>query len=362
LAQTDTSIQAAGRWFLHSGIQDPSGGVARYYRSDVRQNARVSTEITGYGVSTLLFLHRRTNEPVYLDAALRAAHFLTRTAWDAGFGTFPFELAVNGERGQVLAYFFDCGIILRGLLGAWRVFEDLEFRDAAITAGRAMLADFCSPHAIHPIVTLPDKRPLAYETRWSSRPGCYQLKAAMAWHELFEATGDPGFLVAYESALEAAMACEQDFLPGDSDRERVMDRLHAYAYFLEGLLPVLDRPECANAFRSGLDRAATYLREIAPAFARSDVYAQLLRARLFAEKLAGAPLDPAAAAYEAEQAAGFQVGSDDPRVAGGVLFGRKNGAPLPFVNPVSTAFCLQALALWNDRQNGVLESSWHLLI
>ena len=56
LSPTDTLIDAAGRWFLQSGIQEASGGVARYYRSDLRKNAPVSTEITGYAVSTLLFL------------------------------------------------------------------------------------------------------------------------------------------------------------------------------------------------------------------------------------------------------------------------------------------------------------------
>jgi hypothetical protein len=34
------------------------------------------------------------------------------------------------------------------------------------------------------------------------------------------------------------------------------------------------------------------------------------------------------------------------------LFGRKRSEDLPFVNPVSTAFCVQALALWDDRGLG----------
>src|ERR1700733_562744 len=150
LSPTDTLIETAGRWFLQSGIQEASGGVARYYRSDLQRNARISTEITGYAVSTLLFFHRRTGDPAYLEAALRAARFLTRCAWDARLGTFPFEL-LNGASGTGFAYFFDCGIIVRGLLSAWRVTEDSEFREAAITAGRAMLADFPGPGGIHPI-------------------------------------------------------------------------------------------------------------------------------------------------------------------------------------------------------------------
>ena len=71
----------------------------------------------------------------------------------------------------------------------------------------------------------------------------------MAWRELFEVTGDREFECGYEAALQAALANDAEFLPADSDQQRVMDRLHAYAYFLEGLLPVLDRPECAAAFR-----------------------------------------------------------------------------------------------------------------
>ena len=347
MAPTESFINAAGRWFLQSGIQDASGGVARYYRSDLGQNAPVSTEITGYAVSTLLFLHQRTAEPAYLEAGLRAARFLTRTAWDARLGTFPFELV--GESGPAFAYFFDCGIIVRGLLDAWRATGDLEFRDAAIAAGRAMLADFPSHDAIHPILALPQKKPLAWEPRWSASPGCYQLKSAMAWQELFEVSGESAFSRGYESALQAALENDPEFLPGDSDPLRVMDRLHPYAYFLEGLLPVLGRPECAAAFRAGVDRAARYLREIAPVFLRSDACAQLLRVRLLAEALGVLPLDQAAASHEAELAASFQIESGDPRLAGGFLFGRKQGEDMPFVNPVSTAFCLQALAIWEDQ-------------
>ncbi len=260
------AIQAAGRWFLHSGIQETSGGVARYYRSDLRQNAPVSTEITGYAVSTLLFLHERTGDSVYLDAGLRAARFLTSVAWDAKLGTFPFEHPVNTGHpvntapGPALAYFFDCGIIVRGLLCAWRATGETEFRDVAIAAGRAMLTDFQAGQAIHPILELPDKRPLAWEPRWSASPGCYQLKSAMAWHGLFEATRVREFQCGYEAALKAALENDRAFLPGDSDPLRIMDRLHAYAYFLEGLLPVLDRPECAQAFRDGVDRTGQLFR------------------------------------------------------------------------------------------------------
>ena len=70
-----------------------------------------------------------------------------------------------------------------------------------------------------------------------------------------------------------------------------MDRLHAYCYFLEGLLPVAERGEVRAALASGLARAAALYREIAPVFERSDVAAQLLRVRLIAHHLGAVPLD-----------------------------------------------------------------------
>jgi hypothetical protein len=359
---TNHLLSAAGRWFLDSGIQEAGGGLARYYRCDLGTRALVSTEITGYAVSALLFFHQRLEQTEHLESALRAARFLTRTAWDPQLRVFPFEYSANGHRPPALAYFFDTGIVIRGLLAASRVSPQAEFRDVAIKAGRALLADFASRDGIHPILALPNKRALSYQPNWSAAPGCYQVKSAMAWYELFEVTGETYFLRAYESALESALRSEHDFLPGENDLHKVMDRLHAYAYFLEGLLPVLNREDCARTFRKGIVRIAAYVRQIAPLFVRSDVYAQLLRLRLYGKFLGGIPLDSQAAEHEAQQAATFQLRSEDAGASDGFCFGRRHGEFLPFVNPVSTAFCAQALALWDDHENNALQAPLHTLI
>src|SRR5207253_10978473 len=106
LSNCERMLERAGAWFLHSGIQEANGGVARYYRSDLGKNARVSTEITGYAVSTLLYLAERTGNGNCTDAAIRAARFLTDTAWSSTLCTFPFEHSANCEQPKPLAYFF----------------------------------------------------------------------------------------------------------------------------------------------------------------------------------------------------------------------------------------------------------------
>jgi len=353
-------MDRAGEWFLRSGIQETNGGVARYFRSDAGANARISTEITGYAASTLVWLHRLSGRADYLGAALRAGRFLARQAWDPVAATMPFEYAVDGNRPQ--AFFFDLGIIVRGLVSLWRVTGEREFLDAAQACAASMAADFDAGGEFHPILTLPDKQPAPREARWSRSPGCYQLKSALGWFELHQATGQAGYRDRFEQLLGYALATHAGFLPGEAQPERVMDHLHAYCYFLEGLLPCVERPECARALVDGVERASRLCDEIAPVFERSDVRAQTLRLRLLAAALEVLPIEEARAAQEAARVQGYQLEHPDPRIGGGFCFGRQDAELLPYVNPVSTAFCLQALEMWRHFQDGRLEPAWQSLI
>jgi hypothetical protein len=343
-ALVDETLARAGRWFLSSGIQAPNGGVARFYRADLASNRAVSTEITGYTVSALMYLHSVTGDEAYLDRALHTAHFLAHDAWDSAMGNFPFEYGAGAES---MVYFFDCGIIVRGLLAVWRETRQSWLLERAVDCGRAMIRDFDAGREIHPILTLPDKTPLPRDWRWSRNPGCYQLKSAMAWRELAAITGEAEFDLAYSRHLERSLSDYSSFLPGTEQPERVMDRLHAFSYFLESLLFSMDDERCALALADGIAQVGRYLREIGPVFARSDVHAQLLRVRLWA---AGTiPLDRHAAQEEAQALARFQLRSDDPRIDGAFTFGTLRGDVIPHVNPVSTAFALQALHMWHKR-------------
>lgn len=361
IENTTALLRRAGRWFLHSGIQQQNGGVARYYRSDLHKNAAISTEITGYTASFLFYLYGETGAAEYLDGGVRAARFLTRTAWDRDVGVFPYEHSVESSGPDRLAYFFDSGIIVRGLLSAWRATQQSEFLDVAANAGEGMLRFFRGSEANHPILHLPSRLPREYDPRWSASPGCYQLKSAMAWLDLFEVTGDRTMRYGYDATLAQALASANTFLNAESDRMKTMDRLHAYLYFLEGLLPRAHETACAGVIARGIASVTELLRDIAPSFARSDVYAQLLRMRLFADTF-GIKLDAAAAAQEAEAAANFQLQSIDPCVDGGFSFGTRAGETTPFVNPVSTAFCVQALTLWEQYQTGQMKSDYHVLV
>lgn len=334
-------LEDAGCWFLRSGIQEPGGGVARYYRSDQTRNAAVSNEITGYAASAFAYLYALSGREEFLRAGAAAARYLCDTAWDAQSNTFPFEPS------SPLAYFFDSGIIARGLLAMHRACAEPIFRERADAARLSLAFDFIGDGAFHPVIALPEKQPLDYEPRWSRQPGCYQLKSAMAWLGAGEDLGARMF----DAALAQVLPAHRSFLDQEPDREKLMDRLHAYCYFLEALLPVADRDEPRRALQYGMARVSSLLAEISPGFERSDVCAQLLRVQLVAHHLHSIPLDEAAAGELADRIASYQSTDTDPHLRGGFWFGRRRGATLPFMNPVSTAFSMQALALWEQHRD-----------
>ena len=334
--------------------------MARYYRSDLERNHGISTEITGYAISTLLYLHAATEEQEYRRRALEAARFLCRDAWNGD--VLPFETGPSSE--GPFTYFFDCGIAVRGLLAAWRATGEQEFLQVAKSLGRAMAADFAARDGeFHPILKLPGKEPLERQAmRWSRAPGCYQLKSAMGWWELFETTGETRFRELYERALESSLRGYGAFLPGHPEHAKVVDRLHAFLYFLEGLMPLARDKRCGAVLCHGIRLAEQVRCETAHELERCDVYAQLLRIRLYADWAGVGALDRDAANQEAMALREFQIASGDSRIAGGFYFGRQAGRWLPFVNPVSTAFALQALFLWDQHQRGSGPADARLLI
>lgn len=338
--ETASSTRAAD-WFLRSGIQNTVGGVSRYYRGDQARFLPISTEITGYSIGGLLHLGET-------GAAARAGRFLADRAWDPVLSVFPFELS-DGDPSR--AFFFDCGIIARGLLALWKSTSEERFLQLAVGAGDAMLRDFRAADGYHPIIGLPSKRPAEHRVWWSQRPGCFQLKAALAWRQLAEITGERRFEDGYQRQLEFSLRTWPELLAIETEPLRVMDRLHAYCYFLEGLLPEMDAYR--DVFRKGIAEICEARTRLSGEFERSDVWAQLLRLRLISR--IGLEQTP----DEACHLASFQIESTDTRLNGAFAFGRREGVLLPHANPVSTAFAVQALDWWNDYRCGRASATWH---
>ena len=231
---------------------------------------------------------------------------------------------MNGASGSTFAYFFDCGIIVRGLLSAWRVTEDTEFRDAAIAGGRAMLADFPSDEGLNPILALPEKRPVGVGAALVRESGMLSAKirdglaGAVRSHRR-ERVSDVATnrrsrprsrTIPSSCPARGSAACD-----GPAARVRLFPGRPAAGARSAGVRRGLSRWRGSRRPLLARDRARF---SSAPMFTR-----RCCASGCWAKLRAALPLDRSAAAHEAERVATFQIAPDgfrgDPRLAGGFL-------------------------------------------
>jgi hypothetical protein len=354
-------MHSALRWLTVSGIQDDSGGVFRYFEADKRKYRKISTETTGYFINALLW-SRRFGDKEPAEPATRAGRFLLERAFDMSRELFPFEMDENGFAD--LAYFFDCGVIIRGLLQLSKATGDEAYLECAERCGLALHSRMSTVDGgFFPLYDLSTDNPQTGSGSWSVEMDVHHLKVRLALLELFEATGRGEFEFGAESLKKWCLRRQESFLPGESDDEKVMDRLHAYCCFLEGLLPDVSLDvESSRVLQFGILRVENFLDEISPAFQRCDTIAQLLRLRLYADRAGIMELDYGRAEEEAVAVAEFQMQSSDPKIDGGFAFARREGAIVPHVNPAVTAFSMQALDMWGQAEDGAFRDPWQVLI
>jgi len=350
-------------WLAHSGIQTESGGVSRYYMGDTGQYRAISTEITAYAIQAYLGLPM-PGDPGLLSHALRAGQFLCYDTGESPVGLFPFEVPLTGFPPSNRVYFFDCAIIIRALLALWHVTADPQYLERAERCGAALMGQMSRVDgSFFPLLDLSSGVPTLGSKIWSVESDVYQLKGALAFLELADATGSTVFAKTADNLLNCSLRRQEIFLPGAAEPDRVSDRLHAYCYFLEGLLPFLERRfECAQILQAGITKVEKLSLETRRALERSDVVAQVLRLRLMADYIGVVELDISAASWEADRIPAFQLFTPDKRTNGAFSFGRRAGKLAPHANPASTVFCLQALRMWRDYGNGELRTTWRELI
>lgn len=359
----DESYRAGLTWLSHSGIQAVTGGISRYYRGDTGEYKNISTEITAYAIRAYLQLPLPGHTGL-LSNALRAGQFLCYDASDARSALFRFEVPRQAAPTPQPAYFFDCSIIIRGLIALWNATGDRMYLERAERCGAAMLSAMSRVDgSFFPLADVESGIPSAGAGHWSLEPGVYQLKAGLAFLELAELTSAGLFSDTASKLLEWSLRQHEMFLPGETASDRVADRLHAYCYFLEGLLPFVERRfECVLVLQSGFARVHTLLEETRGALERCDVVAQLLRLRLLSDYMGLMELDISAASREAESLPAFQLRTEDRRTNGAFSFGRRDGQLLCHANPASTIFSLQALRMWHEHQKGELRTTWQEII
>lgn len=229
---TRVHLEEAARWLLRAQAATPDDGVAAAYSFE---DAWVASypETTGYIIPTLLTYAELSGTPEYRHAALAMAEW-ELTVQHPG-GGFPGHFVDQDHPPAV----FNTGQVIFGLLAAHLATGEGRFLDAAMRAGRWLVAVQDADGAWR---------------RWDYRGALHVYTTRVAWPlvELGLVTGDARLVEAGERNLNWALTQQEPngwfrhcaFSPDEDPF------LHTIAYASQGLLEAglrLQRPEYVAA-------------------------------------------------------------------------------------------------------------------
>lgn len=243
MISSQNAVRLAGRWLKQSGIQHKNGGVAAWYEADTGLYPFLYSEITGYAISTYLFLNTVRRDPQAIRAAHRAASWLIRSAAAPKGGVKTrLYLVKNYEspnysfhRGRV--YAFDTAMAGYGLTQLAAHSGNKEYLEAAGALLRFLMKRMVRPDGTFWAYLDPRTGRCGEEPdKWSDQSGSFHAKLALFLLDYARTAGDPEVRRSALQLLNRAASAQETngrFVTATADKST---HLHPHAYTLEGLI------------------------------------------------------------------------------------------------------------------------------
>ncbi|MBI3252149.1 MAG: hypothetical protein HYZ52_02360 [Candidatus Omnitrophica bacterium] len=266
-----SALDSAGRirsWLLNSGIQNLSrdrrahGGFSAWYELDSDLYPFLYSEITGYAITTLVYLHTLKKDPLLVERAEQAAEWLGRCArLPRGGVRTRYYLVPHYEtpnysfdRGRV--YTFDTAIVGYGLLQLHKVTRKRLYLKWAREMTDFILFKMARPDGLfHPYYDSRTNRPGEDFEKWSDQAGSFHAKVALLFIDLWRQTGESHLKDAAGRLLRACLKLQKASGRFVTNLEDDSTHLHPHCYTLEGLVYAyhhLGHHELAAPLRRGM--------------------------------------------------------------------------------------------------------------
>lgn len=373
------AIAAAKRWIIRSGIQiqaprsAANGAFNAWYDAEERRFRYAYPEITGYGITALLYLNSLRADPVLIKKGCLAGDWVIRRALHPCGGIRPRDHYDRQERSLVFSFerqlvvAFDSGMVLFGLMTLYDATRRRVYLNAARRIGDFLLKAQRGSGLFYACYNPARKVWIDKPDKWSTQSGSYHAKLALGLLDLQRLTGQEKYRRGTLKACRAMLMLQLPsgrFLSYRSDKSTHM---HPHLYSAEGMLMAgltLKRPDlmhsAARAVRWTLseqlpDGGLPCLvgeRGLRNLNQRSDVLAQTLRLGALCYGLGLLPKSvlPSLAKLERKLRT-YQVKTSLQK--GGFRYGQElNGECREHVNFWCTAFALQALAMHEEVRSG----------
>ena len=242
--KVNENIELAKNWLLNSGIQNLEGDHKGAFNSwyDVNKNAYeyAYSEITGYGISTLLFLYNLESNNIFLDRAKLAADWLINKASHKSGGVltryFYREAKFMGSFENEEIFSFDCGMVLNGMTSLYEITKDKKYLDFCIK-----LADFMTDKmqktdgSFYAVYDAKNNRLIDDGEKWSTQSGCLHAKHSIGLIKLYESTKNEKYLESAKRVCDNSLKYQKSNGRFVTFSKTGYTLFHPHCYAAEGL-------------------------------------------------------------------------------------------------------------------------------
>ncbi|MBF0493812.1 MAG: glycoside hydrolase family 88 protein [Candidatus Omnitrophica bacterium] len=233
-------------WILNSGIQNlpgpDAGGFNAWYDLEKGEHSYVYSEITGYGITTLLFLSKYFVGD-FISRARLAADWITKKAMHecGGVKTRNYLLKMREaehysfESGNI--YAFDNGMVLYGLVNLYKFSKDASYLKVASGIADFLIAKMLRSDGFFYAVYNPaTEETTDADWKWSTQSGSYHAKLALGFTDLYEVTGKAKYKEIVLGLCSRSLKEQRSSGRFITSRVDSSTHMHPHSYSAEGLL------------------------------------------------------------------------------------------------------------------------------
>ena len=376
-------------WLLHSGIRIKNGPKkgAMYGWKNLNPPSYPFTynEITGYAITSFLYIYSELGEPEALQAAKDSANWIVKNIRSSSSSYLlpagSIETHNFNQKGDLSnqIYAFDNGMVIIGLLNLYKVINDTNLLKYAEKMAKSLIERFFDGSKL---ISVLDRlyRPITNNTtnlndggddiKWSTISGAYHCKLSLALLDLSLLTKNDMYSKVSNSLCEFAQKLQKTDgrIISNPNLETVI-YLHPHLYACEGLSYAGVRQHTDVYFAAGLNGirwAAKQINSLTGGLPRmiggkfieqSDCMAQLLRLLILCQvQMEKSMSNPSTYLNDIEKLHSrlldFYIARGEDRGA------MKYHLSLDTACSWCTMFTMQALLLWNKRKKFQKIQKW----
>ncbi|MHA1297863.1 MAG: pectate lyase [Candidatus Helarchaeota archaeon] len=381
-------IQSIKSWLLDSGIQCVQGGedcilgsFQCWYDLSKKRYPFAYSEITGYGITTLLFINKcePTPNPTLIERAKLAGDYLINNAQFSRKGTFNDRYLYHKESFRPWLFSFDNAMCLNGFVNLYKHVKNEKYLKMASDLGD-WLVDKMQKKENGSFFAVYDADNGIYIDgygKWSTQSEPFHTKNAIGLMNLYDLTKDTKYKQSAVDVCEWAVSEQKEDGRFINFNRLGYTHTHPHIYAAEGLFCIgqlLKKKEYIESARKAVEWILKNQFENGgfPAWykdgkflpdERADVVAQVIRMWLLLSYVENIHFEVGNLEKAISHLLSYQCHDNDPRADKGIIFGCNDiGEKKLHVNSAATMFTIQALYYYYMKLVNKFEFIPYLLI